>query len=335
MRASQRPYALRLRGPNPPKLKIINVVPECSYKDAVFPAGRDWAELWSDFNWVGWIKPQIDLAFANGANGIKIGCSGMPGNLNAYPSNAVLAARLRSVAAYVAGKGGVMYVSVGPSGSTYEWFNNDGSLNPTKVAGGKFVLSVLETIPNVVAVDLLNETNLSGIGNWSGGTSSTFVASMTAMFAAARAVSSLPMTCSIYMNSKADWTGSWMQGLAPFVDFQDGHAYYGIQGGTPASIPAASDVNALVAASWFKGGFLIGEVGAAQNATTSTQTSFINGLGSLISHPSCLGANLFSGADYDTTDGPGQQWGVSDAFVQNPRMAILTPFANTWPASLG
>ncbi len=324
MPINRHPYGVRLRPGSANKYKIVNIVPQCYYTDARVPGGRNWADMWFDFNWVGWIKPQIDFAFTlSGVNGIKFNCCGVDGDNGPYPATALLATRLRLVCAYVASKGGVVYISLAPGASHF--LNGNGSLKTAAMAQLLPIVAVMETIPNVIGLDRVNE-----FGGFSG---ATLAAGCGALNAALATVTSLPSTYSIYLSSVADWTGTLMQQVAPYVDFHDGHPYYSIQYGTPNSMPAAADLTAIAVSSWYKGEFLVGEVGVNQGVSTGNQTSFLTGLGAMIGRSDCFGGVIFSAADYDITDGNAQLWGMTDKNVLNPRSTILNVF-KSWPSKL-
>ena len=339
------PYGFRFRPGSQVKAKLINVVPQCGYADAghstaqtVPPIYRNWNELWSDWNWPGWIKPQIDNAFAYGANGVKIECSGMVGNLGTFPPLATLTTRIQQFCAYVAQKGGMVYFGCG-GGPDTGWFNGGTTIDATNAAAGQAILRVLDAIPNICGIDLCNEIEFNGPSAWNGATNAAFSTSLAALMAAARPFApSVPMTVSVQLTSRNDWTFTPLQLIAPHVDFLDVHPYYGIPGGTaPTTIQAAADVAPMLAAPWFQpqsggpGHYMIGELGVHQAVPSATRSAVIAGVGTQCALPQCYGGNLFAGADFLWASGANNQYGVTDLNVQNPRTDILAPFQSGWP----
>ena len=337
MRASRHPYGLRLRGANPIKVRSAEVVPQVYLKDAV-QSDRNWESLWNDFCWLGWIKPQIDLAVANGANCIKVSWGGWDGATQ-ISSTATTLTRMRAFNDYLRTLGLASYWSLLGS---QQAFTSSGALMSGGIIGEmQQVLALIETFPNAVGCDLLNEVNYSGPSSWgSGAATSAFSTSMEALFPVARAAApTLPLTVSVSVEQASDWANGYngyLAAAAPFVDFHDVHPYYGGDGNSAGvrSIPALADLAPMISASWFKGRWFAGEVGVDQALPSATRTAFVAGIGALTADPSCYGANLFCLADYDIADGLAGRYGASDETVSNPRADILEPFASTWQGHL-
>jgi hypothetical protein len=282
-----------------------------------------WADLWNTWNWESWIRPQIDLAVTYGANCIKITASGInPEDGFSYPADAVLKARIEQVCGYAQARGMVVYWNL--LAHPFYGFGAGGTSLTANLPQIQKVTSWLREIPNVVAIDVCNEINNSPPPSWGGNNYAQMQTDLAALFAGVRAVTSLPLTCSVLCQAVSDITGPYMSTVAPLVDFHDFHPYY------TGATPAVSDVTALRAAPWYKGRYLIGEIGTSLAQTASVQTTWTTNLGAMGAQADSFGTVLFCAADYDNAT-TSVQFGICDIAVKNPRSQITTPFS-AWTA---
>ena len=296
-------------------LKGVNVVRAYNSK---------WADLWNTWNWEGWVRKQIDVSIAAGANCIKITASGIqPEDGFNYPADAVLQARIKQLCDYVQSKGAVVYWNL--VAHPYYLFGSGGTSYSTNIASVLKVAKWVDQQANVVAIDICNEVNQSQPTTWSGPNYTQFAADMGTYFADVRTVTSLPLTYSVLCQTASEYTGGWISNGAGFVDFHDLHPYY-ISG-----IPSQSDLATLRAASYYKGRFLMGECGSSIAQTSSVQTTWTTALGGYGTATDSFGAVLFCAADYDVTTP--YQFGMYDINVLNGRSQIITPFG-TWTGKL-
>ena len=335
MLAPRSPYGSRLwPGRTPIKAKFAEIVPQCYYKDA-HSQSRNWADLWYDWNWPGWIKPQIDLALQYGANGIKFACSGGLPDGGPYPSFAVWTSRVRAVADYLRSKGALLYINLS---SPSELWNADGSLTATATGTLPASLAFFDTLPSLVGIDLCNEVGYSAPSAWGNNCLSTIAQTgIAAVFAMARQnCRTIPLTMSCNVEAGNQWGAGVNNGLigtAAFVDFHDVHNYYGRDGNSlvPNGTPAIADVAPMLNAPWFRGGWIHGESGNNQYEGGAARVAYLRAVGAVHQHPKSLGGVLFGMADY-VTDSPQARYGVADELIA-PRVDQLSAFRDSWPAA--
>lgn len=318
VRPHARTYQSKLHPVNLGKvtLKGVNVVRQINSK---------WADFWATWNWETWVRPQIDVALAAGANCIKVTASGIGPTEDgyAYPDDTTLRKRIEQFVGYVESRGAVVYWNL--VAHPLYVLGSGGTLGPTNFPAVQKIAGWLEALPGIVAVDLCNEINNSFPTSWNGPNYAQATTDLQALRDAVRAVTSLPLTASVLCQAVSDITGAWMQAAAPVVDFHDFHPYY--TGGTPA----VADVTALRAAQWFKGRYLVGENGVNMSQATGARTTWTTQLGQIAALADCFGAVFFCAADYDIT--AANEFGMYDTNVRNGRSDVLTPFAG-WPAKL-
>lgn len=145
-----------------------------------------------------------------------------------------------------------------------------------------------------------------------------------------RAVTRRALTYSLSVTGSSGWNSAYVTALAPYVDFQDFHPYYG-GAYTPTGgghIPV-TDVNAYRALPSYRPWF-IGESGAPLQAGTGVQTTRWTDLGTLASQSDCYGCVGFLGVTYDNT--PANDFGAYANDFVTPRTQITVPFA-AWPST--
>lgn len=236
------PFGVKLRG--------ANVVPMGS-------AGNPWATLYANWGtqWGTIVKPQIDAAASVGANAIRL-VGDVGGVHTGVLTIDAYTAAYEQFVDYCANLGLYAYACLGSShtgGATVAQMAD--IMAPTA--------AMLETKSNVIGIDVVQEV---GLGT---GLSHSDVATL---FAAIRAVCTLPLTCSVLgsdNSNAAQWSSATTAAYADLVDFYDFHPYYdgmvpadlapffaatdkplilgeyGADVGKPARIAAAADVSAL------------------------------------------------------------------------------------------
>lgn len=295
------------------KIRGINAVPKSTHPGFTLDE-----YLWMAWDWTGWVKKQVDVSVALGANCLKLtGCNAAYMHFPA--SRSAILSQLRQYVEYCAGLN-VMVYEGGAAPSLY-------SSDPAGyIAALVAKAQVLDQYSNVVGMDLCNEINtgtaaLKFYPNNSPAAASSF---MSKAVPAVRAVSSLPLTASITLNTKAMLSDTWVQAVAPWCDFIDYHPYFNINQVTLAEITAA-DITPLRSNSWWKP-FLIGESGQAVSTSASRMTSTYQANGGISALPDCMGAIAFCTTDYEATF----KWGMTDSSFAT-RSAVTTPF-QSWPA---
>lgn len=310
-------YGSKLLHNNPVTLKGLNVVRQINSK---------WADFWNTWNWESWVKPQIDVSLAAGANCIKVTASGIgPAEDGfSYPADAVLQARIDQFIGYCQSQGAVVYWNL--VAHPFYVFGSGGSLLSTNLPAVQKVARWVDAHSNVVAIDVCNEINNSTPSSWSGNNYAQAQTDLTALVAGVRQVTSLPLTASVLCQAVTDITGGWMQAASGAgIDYHDFHPYY------TGATPQTTDVAGLRAAPWYRGRYLIGEIGTSLAQTAPVQTTWTTNLGNMGGQADAYGCVLFCAADYDTVSTG--QFGITDTSVHNLRTQITTPFA-AWPAKL-
>lgn len=285
-RGSFRPAGNRLRAPTNILLKGQTIV--VPYGDSTS------VQMWTNWPWANWLKPQIDLAVARGANCFTI--KGPPGAaLNGGLSQSVVAGDLRQFLDYTASIGCYVYACIGQyEGTPTQNINNAG-----------FVAGVHAPYPHVVGIDAWNETfNMPA----------DYPTAAQAIMAAVRSACSIPVTCSVGNGMGPNL--SLLASVAAYCDFIDVHPY----------APIAPDWAYLRAQPWWKP-FIIGEAGSNVAAGASTQTAFYNGLASTYAtQRDCFGVVGFCMVDYDNG-----QWGMYDTVPGGTLRTQISSAFDAWP----
>lgn len=312
-----RAYGMRIRANQPVRIKALNVV---------IAPGQQWANLWSLWEWDRLIRAQIDVAISMGCNAVKITASGINGEAGSnYPSDATLLARIQEFCGYAQSHSMGVYWNLAAHPS-YIWGGAGTTPLSTTLPSMQKVCGWLESIPNIVGIDVVNEINNGIPTTWSGPNYAQFLADITALLAGIRQATSLPLTVSNWVQSVAGITNTYAATSAAVTDFHDFHPYY------TSGTPAAADVATLRTMPWYLGRYLVGEAGTNLSQGTTAQTNWTAGFGALGSNTDSYGAVLFCGSDYDNTSSS-TKFGVCDSDVKNPRSWITTPWTAAIPAA--
>lgn len=291
VRGGSRPAGNRLRRPTNIQIKGQTVVPQ--------PLGGDInATLWTTWPWTAWIKPQIDLAVTLGANTLALK-GGPCGALNSGAvTQAQVRTRMQQFLDYCASVGIYVYGHVGQGeGGT-----------AAHAANVAFQAGVLKDYTNVIGIDVWNEINVFNVP-------ADPVAAAQTVLAAARAVTSMPLTVSVSEPFANSGASTLLMNLAPYVDFLDVHPY---------SSPSPN-WSFWEAQPWWKD-FIVGECGKAVSDGSSAQTEMYEGLATYYARPKCFGVVAFCVVDYETS----AHYGMYDTLGGSPRTQITVPYA-TWP----
>lgn len=265
------------------KFRGGNIVPKAT-------DGGLWTNLYNNWDWAGWIKPQVDNIAAIGANAIRL-VGGPDGVLNGTYTQATYLAHWKQLLDYCASKNLYVYAAGG---------DNPQMTNGKTILDAQPILvahaSLLELYANAIAFDVWQESN--GLVTAADGTTVTN---------AIRAVSTLPLTFShtnVTAALMADATflaSSGAYGFGGIVDFFDVHVYFNA---------ALADLNALWALTSLP--LMIGEFGAAQNNTQAQQTVIYQRVRDFMAtRPDVMGAFVWAITDQDTVNT--NQWGVFDS----------------------
>ena len=288
-----------LNGPS--KLWGAHIVPTPA-QVALAPA--DWTQLFIDWDWNGWVKPQIDAAVAAGAN--FIGMFGCPdGVFSSAISQSTANSRWVQMANYCQSVGICLYPKpCGPPQLT--------GMTDSDIA--TFVLSTLNAINGlctILAVDIIAEANAWNDG---GGNATQHMADRcNAIFTLVAAGTSLLGTFSCTY----EWNGSdcrtWMARIGNTAcNYLDFHPYAMNGWATPVD-PA--DVSYWE--STYPGRDIIfGEGGSPQSDSIAQQNAFANGLLYLMNGADSLlrGWCFWAIADQGVTSS--NQWGMyTNSFV--------------------
>lgn len=284
---TQRPNGYRLAQPTNIKIKGLFAVPK--------PAAPDWSSMWTEWDWSGWIQPQIDRAITQGANTIKC-TTALAAVLDGRISQATANARLRQFLDYAVEHGLLVYWNLGVSNEFGAY--TDAQLQAVMAS----YAAVLDGYPEVVGIDVVNEW-------WDDTRGPTFVT-------AVKAQTSIPLTFSRNIGGAGSWTPP--QVWAQHCDFLDYHPYYGPTFG----VPQPGDLGQLRGSAYYKP-WLIGELGSPTTDGQARQTAFWLALGVLAAEADSYGSVGFCINDYSAPYGMYDQSG-------NVRQWIADAF-HTWP----
>jgi hypothetical protein len=183
-------------------------------------------------------------------------------------------------------------------------------------------LGVAGHYPNLIGFELVNEINAQNVGL----TAQQASEIMATLVPSARTKTSLPLSSSLTLNTKAMLSDATAQAVVPWCDFIDYHPYFDLLSSAPGEITPA-DIAPLRANKWWKP-FLIGESGQAVLSGSARQTATWAANGQILQMNDCLGAMGFCVTDYENS----QQWGVyspASSSVFEPKTArsqCITPF---------
>jgi hypothetical protein len=264
----------------------------------VKPNGGSWGGLWSEWDWDNWIKPQVDRAVVLGLNTVRIiGAPQVVFNASTSPSQisqATYDSRWKQLAQYCLDQGLRLYPAL-----TEKWafMGYTGAPNnfqdATVTAGITTTAAVLAQYENVIGFDIFQE----GTGVADG----LVLADVLALYAAIRAVApGIPLTTSNSSGGFGTAAGFWADtsslsyqawtatGGADFVDI---HVY--LEGVNAADLDGFVERTSMP--------ILIGEYGADQSLSSSSQVARYTSARVLHNRAGVLGSLVWALADQGTS----------------------------------
>jgi hypothetical protein len=269
---------------------------------------------WIEWDWTGWIRPQIDCAIALGANTARlVGDVAMVAS--GALSQATYNARLQQVVKYCVDNGlAYYYLGCAPYGT-------DGANNGTLATPDAQIASVINSNiaaitsgsadfrANIIGADLVSEAN-AGFS----------AARVNNIYSLVRPNVPAIIPCT-FGTSGALPDSSWLNSISGSCDFIDPHIYPQVYGGIN-NFPPASAISALHAAFPNKE-ILFGEGGIDTSQFTSVQVmDWIKNLTSLADMPIARGALLWAAQDQQTST---ERYGAFDS-NWHPRASIAGPW---------
>jgi hypothetical protein len=269
-------------------------------------AAATWGDMWGPhWTWDGWVKPQVDVAVALGANAIKTGIPMLPYLRGGAEANDATT-RIRQFQAYCLEHGLMVLWVAAPS----DFFGTGAQISSALQS----FASVAEDFPNVIEIDVINEINL-----WGPALPDATAAAST-LATAVRAVTAIPLTTSIITYGVPDWRSPWVEALGGIVDLFDFHPYYA---SGDATIADARTFRELTSGR----PYLMGECGLELFNGAAAQTARWEAAGLISSEPECYGAVGFCIADYESQ----RRYGIYDENLLNQRQQLVQPFSG-WPS---
>lgn len=264
----------------------------------VKPGSDGWPDLFEEWDWAGWVKPQVDRALSVGANCIRLlSAAGAVVQPAFGLSRATHLARWTQLLDYLADRGCYAY----PCGGGVMGVN-------TLVSTDEEIAALAEHVaqwPNVIGFDVWNEGE--------GATQAQLQAAGALVRAAAPG---LPITYSANgITSSAEWAG--LVASAPFLaavadaDFLDVHIYYDVQ---------VADFNAAFAVSPKQ--LLIGEFGGHQGLSGPDRVARYNSVRRALARPDIIGAMAWAMADQHASDATLQYGLFDNAGVERADMSL-------------
>lgn len=297
---------MKLRMPEKIKLWGSNV---CCYVDSSVGVGNGaWPRMWSEWDWNGWIKPQIDLMIGNGVGTNAIRCQGAAYAVqNGTINMSQYLGRWSQLIEYCAQYGVYVY----PCGCTLD---SDTNIDlPAEQMGAVFaeIFRHHQQYANVVGIDVIQETE-----NWGAPTWTTTIAKLGALAQAIKAHGvTLPLTFS--SSEFVDSGFPWVLEAMPYLDYIDLHCYY-------HDVPVEA-LNALLQVAPDKD-IVVGEVGAeASWVSASEQVRVIRDVLRMANsgHPNVRGGFLWCSTDpANPAVITGKAWGQYD-YTLSPRQDRL------------
>ncbi len=269
---------------------------------------------WIEWDWTGWIRPQIDCAIALGANTARlVGDVAMV--TSGALSQAAYNARLQQVVKYCVDSGlAYYYIGCAP-------YATDGANNGTLATPDAQIASVINSNiaaitsgssdfrANIIGADLVSEAN-AGFS----------AARVNNIYSLVRPNVPAIIPCT-FGTSGALPDSSWLNSISGSCDFIDPHIYPQVYGGIN-NFPPASAISALHAAFPNKE-ILFGEGGIDTSQFTSVQVmDWIKNLTSLADMPIARGALLWAAQDQQTST---ERYGAFDS-NWHPRASIAGPW---------
>lgn len=285
---------MRLNIPDGVKLIGANLVPNPNIS---YTANRRFEGLWSsEWDWTGWVKPQIDYLLGDcGCNCIR-SIGGHWGISAGRIDAATYKARQMQVAEYLHSKGAYYY----PCGDSIRVDADNTTTADVHAGLMSDYLLALQGVGNVIGFDLINEAN---------GNAYFSVATLRSMIAGIKARGvSLPLTIS----TAETLTGSgatWINSIYDAFDFLDCHVY---------TFPHAATYHDYFLLNSDKD-IIVGEVGTNTTALTATgggtEVEQLGNIGPVYSlalggHPRLRGVLMWACADLETAQSG--EWGVYD-----------------------
>jgi hypothetical protein len=268
---------------------------------------------WTEWEWSGWIRPQIDCAIALGANAIRI-IGDVAMVLNGGIRQATYNARLQQLMSYCAENrlslyytGCSPYDTNGADNGTIAAYNSSSRAFIGVLASnvGSVTAGSTDYTSSILGCDLVQEANAWGN-----------TAAMNAIYAALRPLVPPAIPCTFSASVRMQ-DSRWIESIAASCDFLDYHIYpllYGID-----AEPTAATLSAVRAA-YPDRDILFGEGGIDSGAYSAGQVeAWIHGLINIADSMDSRGAMLWAAQDQD------QPYGAFDS-RWNPRASIAGPW---------
>jgi hypothetical protein len=296
------------------------------------PGDYSLEDLWSNWNWSGWIRPQIDKALALGAKAIRLIGSVQVVNLGTI-SQATYNARMAQFCAYCVANGLAIYPTGCATYGTGGTPNGVASLSNAAIAG--VINSMLDWIFGVtgptnyaascIGADVVQEAN----GN-------VTASQVNAIYALVKPHVPSPVGVTFSSTQGIPSDSGWLASVIGSLDYLDLHVYpqtYGI-----GAQPTPSQVTSGPHAAYPTKDILFGEGGC--NASSSANggpgysdaqiSAWIAGLGALwnMGTPS-RGGLVWGAEDQDLSE----QYGGFNAGV--PRSSIVLPHISNLASTTG
>jgi hypothetical protein len=268
---------------------------------------------WVEWDWSGWIRPQIDCAIALGANAIRI-IGDVAMVLNGGLTQATYNAHLRQLMAYCVENHLALYYT---GCATYDTNGADNGNIAAYNANPQAFIAVLarnlsslmsgatDYTASIIGCDLVQEANA-----WRNATA------VNAIYSALRPLVPRTIPCTFSASVRMQ-DAQWIASIAPSCDFLDYHVYpqlYGVDSGPTVATVAA------VRAAYPDRNILFGEGGIDSGAYSAAQVeAWIHGLINIGDSTDSRGAMLWAAQDQD------QRYGAFDS-AWHPRASIAGPW---------
>jgi len=297
--------------PNGVKLRGANLVVKPSHPltNSGFTNQGAWARYYEEWDWTGWIKPQIDRAIYEGMNGIRqIG--DVFGLKLGYYSEATYLAHWAQLIEYCAANNLYVYATGGSE------LHFGGASYAEVAAYIAAYASFVNQYPNVIALDVLQEIPDATSGR---------IANLKIVRDACKAANpNLPMTFSMAAVNGFNAVAT-VQALDPIVDFFDGHGYSTVTELSLNNIPGSGYYT-----STHPKPLMIGEFGASQSQSSGQRVAHAKSFRDwFASHPSVIGCLYWALADQDVAGAPANTWGL----FTNARTTLNNGAALSLPAA--
>jgi hypothetical protein len=297
--------------PNGVKLRMANLTVKPSYPltNSGFAGQGAWAQYYLDWDWAGWIKPQIDDAIQEGCNGIRqIG--DVFGLFLGYYTEATYLAQWAQLINYCAANNLYVYAT---GGSELHFGGQSYAQAAAYIAA---YASFVNQFPNVIALDVLQEIP---------DTTSARIANLATVRNAAKAANpNLPMTFSMASVNNYG-TASIVQALDPVVDYFDGHVYSTQVEAVLNFVPGSGYATAVNPKP-----LMIGEFGASQGQTSAQRVAHAKSVRDFLArHPSVIGCGYWTMRDQDAAGTASNNYGL----YTNARTALNNGGPLTLPAA--